>query len=103
VFLSAIARRLCPHLDPDAPYHEVASDARVQVWLRELLDRLAARASGSSQRIVRAVILDQPPSISAGEITDKGTINQRAVLQCRQVAVDLLYSSGAGPRVAVLP
>jgi feruloyl-CoA synthase len=103
VFLSAIARRLCPHLDADAPYHEVASDARVQVWLRELLDRLAARASGSSQRIVRAVILDQPPSISAGEITDKGTINQRAVLQCRQVAVELLYSSGGDPRVVVLP
>jgi feruloyl-CoA synthase len=102
VFLSAVARRLCPHLDADAPYHEVASDARVQVWLHELLDQLAVRASGSSQRIARALILDQPPSISAGEITDKGTINQRAVLQCRQVAVELLYSSGRDDRVAVL-
>jgi feruloyl-CoA synthase len=102
VFLSAVARRLCPHLDRDASYHEVAGDARVHAWLRELLEQLAARAGGSSQRIVRALILDPPPSISAGEITDKGTINQRAVLQCREVAVELLYSSGSDPRVAVL-
>jgi feruloyl-CoA synthase len=103
VFLSGIARRLCPHLDGEAAYHEVAGDARVHAWLRELLEQLAARAGGSSQRIVRALILDQPPSVSAGEITDKGTINQRAVLQLRQHAVELLYSPDGSARVAVLP
>jgi feruloyl-CoA synthase len=101
VFLSAGASRLCPHLDRGAAYHEVAADARVHAWLHELLEQLAARAGGSSQRIARALILDQPPSLSAGEITDKGSINQRAVLQCRRAAVELLYSPGE-PRVVVL-
>jgi feruloyl-CoA synthase len=103
VFLNAVARGLCPHLDADASYQEIAHDARVHGWLRKLIEQLAARASGSSQRIVRALILDSPPSIPAGEITDKGTINQRAVLQYRQAAVELLYAPGRDPRVAVLP
>jgi feruloyl-CoA synthase len=102
VFLSAVARRLCPHLDRDACYEKIANDASVQAWLRELLEQLGTRASGGSQRIVRALILDQPPSVAAGEITDKGTINQRAVLQTRQAQVELLYASAGDPRVAVL-
>lgn len=102
VFLGAAASRLCPHPGREAAYHEIAADARVHAWLRKLLEQLAARASGSSQRIVRALILDQPPSIAAGEITDKGSINQRAVLQCRQAAVELLYAPGNDARVVVL-
>jgi feruloyl-CoA synthase len=102
VFLSTVARRLCPHLERDAAYHQVAGDARVHAWLCDLIEQLAERTGGSSQRIVRALILDRPPSISAGEVTDKGTINQRAVLQCRQDAVELLYAPGSNPRVAVL-
>jgi feruloyl-CoA synthase len=102
VFLSSVANRLCPHLDSDAAYHEVAGDERVHAWLRELIGQLAARAGGGSQRIVRALILDQPPSIAAGEITDKGTINQRAVLQNRRAAVERLYSSSRAPDVVVL-
>lgn len=102
VFLSAAANRLCPHLDGSAKYHDIANDASVKAWLRELLVQLAARASGGSQRIVRALILDQPPSIIAGEITDKGTINQRAVMQRRQAAVELLYSSSPPEPIVVL-
>jgi feruloyl-CoA synthase len=75
-------------------------DTGVHAWLRGLLAELAARAGGSSQRIVRAVVLDDPPSMAAGEITDKGTINQRAVLESRRAAVELLYSPD--PRVVVL-
>jgi feruloyl-CoA synthase len=89
VFPSATARQL--------------SDARAQAWLRGLLEQLAARAGGSSQRIVRALILEQPPSMAAGEITDKGSINQRAVLQSRQAAVEMLYASVRDARVVVLP
>jgi feruloyl-CoA synthase len=102
VFLSSVASRLCQHPGRDAAYHEIAADAGVHAWLRGLLDQLAARAGGSSQRIVRALILDQPPAIAAGEITDKGTINQQAVRHSRQAAVELLYSSGSHPRVVVL-
>lgn len=88
VFLSTSARQL--------------SDEQVQAWLRGLLQQLAARAGGSSQRIVRALILEQPPSIAAGEITDKGSINQRAVLQSRRAEVEILYSSVRDARVVVV-
>ncbi|HEY0940997.1 MAG TPA: feruloyl-CoA synthase [Steroidobacter sp.] len=102
VFLSGAASRLCPHLNGSAMYRDIAGDARVLAWLRELLAQLAARASGGSQRVARALILDEPPSIAAGEVTDKGTINQRAVIQARQAAVELLYSSERSARVVVL-
>jgi feruloyl-CoA synthase len=50
-------------------------------------------ATGSSNRIVRAIVLQEPPSLDAGELTDKGTINQKAVLQNRRKRVDELYGS----------
>lgn len=48
-------------------------------------------SSGSSNRIARVLILEEPPSLDAGEMTDKGSINQRAVLRRRQHLVDALY------------
>ncbi len=50
-------------------------------------------AQGSSQRVVRALLLEEPPSIDAGEITDKGC--QRAVLMHRQPLVETLYDDTA--------
>ncbi|HXI37438.1 MAG TPA: AMP-binding protein, partial [Burkholderiales bacterium] len=50
-------------------------------------------SSGSSNRIARTLVLDEPPSLDAGEVTDKGTINQRAVLARRQALVRKLYES----------
>ena len=47
---------------------------------------------GSSMRIRRALLMTEPPQIDAGEITDKGYINQRAVLSRRAALVDRLYS-----------
>ena len=67
--------------------------------LQRLLDTLAARSTGSSTRIARAVLLGGPLSIDAGEITDKGSINQRAVLQCRADLVEMLYTEPYDPRV----
>lgn len=88
VFLSAVATRL--------------SDTGAQAWLSDLLKILAHRAGGGSQRVTRALVLEQPPSIAAGEITDKGTINQRAVIQARQAMVERLYASVREPDVVVL-
>jgi feruloyl-CoA synthase len=51
---------------------------------------------GSSQCPVRALVLAEPPSADAGEITDKGYINQRAVLQRRAQQVEQLYAGGEG-------
>ncbi|CAN5811076.1 feruloyl-CoA synthase [soil metagenome] len=50
------------------------------------------RGAGSSQRPVRALVLQDPPDVAAGEITDKGYLNQRAILARRSTLVELLYS-----------
>lgn len=70
---------------------------------RPLLDALAAgiaehnaRFPGSSTRIARALVLDRPPSIDDGELTDKGHINQRGVLKLRADAVARLYAALPG-------
>ena len=60
------------------------------------LKAMAAEGGGSSQRVGRALVLDAPPSVDAGEITDKGYINQRAVLTNRADKVNALYDGGAG-------
>ena len=60
------------------------------------LRKLREEGGGSSQCPVRALVLAQPPSADAGEITDKGYINQRAVLQRRAEQVARLYAGGEG-------
>jgi feruloyl-CoA synthase len=56
-----------------------------------LLKSFQEQGTGSSNRIARAVILQEPPSLDAGEVTDKGTINQKAVLKSRAALVEELY------------
>jgi feruloyl-CoA synthase len=67
--------------------------------LQRLLDTLAASSTGSSNRIARAMLLEGPLSIDAGEITDKGSVNQRAVLARRADLVEMLYTEPYDPRV----
>jgi len=67
--------------------------------LQGLLDALAAQSTGSSNRIARAMLLEGPLSIDAGEITDKGSVNQRAVLRARADLVERLYTEPYDPRV----
>jgi feruloyl-CoA synthase len=58
--------------------------------------KLMGEGIGSTLYATRAVFLEEPPSIDAGEITDKGYINQRAVLERRAAVVETLYAdSGA--------
>ena len=69
----------------------------------ELKRRLAAfnaTRSGSSTCVARALVLEEPASIDAGEITDKGYINQRAVLDRRAALVEALYE-GRGAIIVV--
>jgi feruloyl-CoA synthase len=70
-------------------------DAAIRERLRAAMRRLAAETgSGSSTHPVRALVMSEPPSIDANEITDKGYINQRAVLERRAALVEKLH---AGP------
>ena len=53
-------------------------------------------------RIARCMLLTEPPSIDANEITDKGYLNQRAVLVKRAALVERLHAEPAGPDIIVL-
>jgi feruloyl-CoA synthase len=57
----------------------------------KLLEDFAQTSTGSSNLIASAIVLDEPPSIDAHEITDKGSLNQRAVLENRREIVEELY------------
>lgn len=72
---------------------------------RDIADRLAAfnrTEGGSSRRIGKVMLLTDPPSLDAGEITDKGYINQGEVLTRRVAAVRALYSDDASPIVVTV-
>ena len=58
---------------------------------------------GTSRQIARVLLLSTPPSIDGNEITDKGYINQRAVLEARAADVGRLYSATPQPDVVVVP
>jgi feruloyl-CoA synthase len=63
-----------------------------QATRAQLLEKLKTfGGTGSSNRIARAMVLEEPPSLDSGEMTDKGSINQRAVLRRRQDLVEELY------------
>jgi feruloyl-CoA synthase len=85
-------RSLCPDLPVDACGPEVAAHPRIRLRIAELLATFKAGAAGSSTRVERAVALDSPLSLDRQEITDKGAINQRAVLAARPHLVDDLYT-----------
>ncbi|MHC2254423.1 feruloyl-CoA synthase [Bradyrhizobium embrapense] len=69
-----------------------ANDPLVRAAFGERFARVFASATGSSNRIARAILLDTPLSIDRGEVTDKGSINQRAVLEHRNEIIEALYA-----------
>ena len=94
VFVNGPAcRGLCPDLAADAPLAEVLRDHRVRARVQEGMAELTG--GGSSTYAARTLLMTEQPSIDAGEITDKGYINQRAVLRRRSELVDQLYSLSA--------
>lgn len=86
-------RELCPELSATAAAAQMVRDARVRTQVSAGLARLRAEGRGSSMFATRALILSDPPSIDSGEITDKGYINQRAVLSRRAELVKALYAA----------
>ena len=94
-------RILCPDLPREAPSSEVVRHPAVRARFQDVLDALARESTGSSTRIVRAMVLETPPSIDVSEVTDKGSINQRAVLQTRAALVEELYGEPPSARVIV--
>jgi feruloyl-CoA synthase len=76
-----------------AAVKEISQD-EILKKLKEALQSLSAE-SGSSTHPVRLLVMSEPPQIDAGEITDKGYLNQRAVLERRAALVEQLYAGGA--------
>jgi feruloyl-CoA synthase len=88
-------------LVPDIDACRLLTRAELRQIFQERLDELAAQATGSSNHVARAITLDEPPSLDAHEVTDKGSINQRAVLQQRAHLVETLYAEPYAPQVLV--
>lgn len=81
----------------------VADDAAVRATLSEKLAAFNHHRQGSADTIARLLILKDPPSAEAGEITDKRSINQRLVLQRRAIEVALLYADTPDSRIVEAP
>ena len=73
----------------------------VRDFFQALMDRLWAEGTGSATRPASALVLAEPPHIDRGEVTDKGSINQRAVLAHRAAEVERLYADAKDAEVIV--
>src|SRR6185436_1063788 len=93
VFPDVEACRKFAGLAADAAPAAVLGDAKLRGEFRKRLDALARQSTGGSTRICRLILMAEPPSLDAGEATDKGSINQRAVLTRRAALVDELYAA----------
>ena len=78
-------------LPESATATEVLRDPKVVAFFQTLADKLWQAGTGSANRVARLHAMSEPPSIDKGEITDKGSINQRNVLTHRAALVDALY------------
>ncbi|MBX3455669.1 hypothetical protein [Ferrovibrio sp.] len=77
---------------PSPAARQMAPEA-LAAALREKLAAYNKGQTGSSTRVARLLLLEEPASIDANEITDKGYINQRAVLERRAALVERLYAT----------
>ncbi len=91
-------------IGPGAPedHAGLTRDAGVRAHVRAALARWNAAQRGTSHRIARVLLLAEPPSIDENEITDKGYINQRRVLERRAAEVERLYAADPDDAVMVI-
>lgn len=85
-------RRICPHLPPDTSIVDLLLNPAIRSRVAQGIAAMIKKGGGSSTYPTRAVLMAEPPSAEAGEITDKGYINQRAVLTRRADLVEFLHA-----------
>ena len=90
VFTTPRVRELAGMPD-NTPLADVLAAPAVLAKFQEVVDELSANSTGSANRIARMCLLSEPPTIDKGEITDKGSINQRSVLHHRADTVAALH------------
>ena len=78
-------------LDRTAPPAQIATNKALRAAFQDRLERLAATGTGSSNRIVAALLVESAPSQAAGEVTEKGTVNSRALQRNRRELLDILF------------
>jgi feruloyl-CoA synthase len=91
----------CRQICGGAETIDPVSHPAVRRHLEERVRKFNEANAGSSRRIARAILMSEPPSIDGNEITDKGYINQRAVLERRAALVERLFSDAPSPDVLV--
>ena len=79
----ASARSIAAGVPPEGTLEDISASAELRAHLQAKLDAFATDDAGSASRVARLVVLLEPPSLDAGEITDKGSLNARAVLRRR--------------------
>lgn len=94
----------CQKLKPGvAVAADLVMTAEVRSAIAQAISRHNANGRGSSStRIARVMLMAEPPSIDGSEITDKGYINQRAVLTRRSALVEELYASDREQSVIII-
>jgi feruloyl-CoA synthase len=85
-------------LSPDS----IVRHPKLHAALKTKLGTYNAAHPGSSQRVARVLMMTEPPNIDAGEITDKGYLNQRAILSRRAALAERLYSEKPGDDVVIV-
>jgi feruloyl-CoA synthase len=93
----AACRTIAASLPADAPLSELLSDDRVRAAFAARLREFSRTSTGSSTSVKRIILMHEPLSIDAGEVTDKGSLNQRTVIANHADLVDELYRGS--PRV----
>jgi feruloyl-CoA synthase len=81
-------------LDAAAKPAEIAANPTLRTMFHQRLAKLYAAGTGSSNRIVAGLLVENPPSSAAGELTDKGTVNGRALQRNRPELLDALFGNG---------
>lgn len=84
------ARKLAPEL-ANLSEAELSASEQVRAHVQAALEAYKAQSTGSSNRIKRCLIMAQPATLESGEMTDKGSVNQRSVLEKRADLVDRIY------------
>jgi feruloyl-CoA synthase len=87
--------------EPDAEPDALVRSAAVREFLRERISAYNRDHPASSTRVERVILMAEPASLDANEITDKGYVNQRAVLERRAELVAALYDTAPGDEVIV--
>ena len=103
VFPNLAACRRIAGLGEHATASEAVRAPELAARLLTLLGEFSDAHAGSSTRVARAVLLEEAPSIDANELTDKGTVNQRAVLRNRSARVEQLYGAAGDALRLVVP